>query len=425
MKVLNVPKIKRRILPVVGVLTLSLILTIGCQKESLLDASENLDANFAKKELAEIDQLTDCLHANNCSSLLCLIKDEKNAQNDKINMVMYNYARAINFAAQQPGTLRMMYNALEKDQLDLGVPINDLASDSPDFDQILNEQLLESLSSDNSLRLDDVEIKELLNSRSDVHNYLQSKLTYDEDVYEPIIYFVNTPDQDQMNEAVTVVLGEQINECGEVAGWHKGELILLDEEATANSAGPVIFVDIANVEEDRTQTPVTINNDMLAESRATSYVSIQIDTRKIKLRYENDNNSEIHGWAIMTNNADTQVSGSNYPNFGQIHKNNIGSNGTTYYDDKVLIYPTHTQYHANKFFYGVYERDWAKSKKTVHNGCSGLSAGDAKVRMRYSHEWYFNSCASNPFGNIGPSNTSGSQTFDNSKCKIKVKATLI
>lgn len=153
-------------------------------------------------------------------------------------------------------------------------------------------------------------------------------------------------------------------------------------------------------------------------------VDVKLERFRMQIKnghhFEDDNTSEIRGWYVNSHNDDNSVNGELELNYANVSRSDI-DNSTEFHSIQLLATMSQSLYLSHKSFIGAYEYDWYASKKTVTNDCAPWNA---KVRMKFSHEFYYTACGIAFLGDLPPPNFISSDQFENSKCTFGLRARL-
>ncbi len=391
-------------------------LILSCQKENLT----RYDQHDSQSELRSA-----CLDQNSCSTILCYLEDDEDSENEKINMILYHYAKAIRDIASDSQFLCLMVNAMLEDTFAIGVSLPALAENNTSFRNAVNAALKASMSEEDIFPKDEPGIDSLLQSEDwDANSFLKSQFTYGEIDYEPAIYFIKSPQSCDLEEDPLIVLiAEDVNCCEEVPGWKGEEEILVGEDEVMNSTGVIIFVGLGyhQLISEGFSNP-SVNNAFNTADLRTLERTISVDEFQIKngYRYESSCRSEVRGWVVVFS-----LTGP-YPNINgswgktiKIHKDDIAIS-KIFTNDDYDAFSLNFEDFGKLAFIGTYEYDWWASKRFIPNVCSPYPEHVPWVRMKYFNEWYFHDCGylSTWFPNVG-----STKTFQNEKCMFKLKRT--
>jgi len=390
-------------------------LILSCQKENLTRNDRNTPTGLRSA----------CLDEDYCEDILCYLEDEEDLENEKVNMILYHYAKAVRDVAADSEYLCLMVNAMLEDTFTIGVSLPALAEDNVTFGDAINSALKESISEEDIFPKGEPGIDSLLQCEDwDANIYLKSQFKYGEDNYEPTIYFIMPPESCNLDgDSLVVLIAEDVNCCEEVPGWNGEEEVLVGEDEVMNSTGVIIFVgpgDPQMVSEGFSKP--LVDNELNPVGFRSLDRTISVDEYQVKkgYRYESSCKSEVKGWLVAFT-----LSGPN-PNINtswdkkvKIHKNDIAIS-EIFTEDDYDAFSLSLKDWGKLVFIGTYEYDWWANKWLIPNDCSPYPQHVPSVRMKYFHEWYFHECGyiSSWFPNVG-----SSKTFENEKCMFKLKRT--
>lgn len=340
-------------------------------------------------------------------------------------MILYHYAQAVRDAVQDTGFRCLIVNEILADELGYGVSLHSLAQGNTALSVALNASLKQSITANSVYpKGTEADMEQLLADPSwDANGYLQSKLVYEGDAYEPVVHFVKPPALCQTEGPISVIVGESINECDEAIGWRDGVLTIFSEEGIMASNEINIFVGPGDIPENiaslsEGSKPIDLTKE--DELSLRSIIDIDTDRYQIKAghRYENDNRSEVKGWRLYFLPSTPLPVNPNF-NFWQdfdplkIHKDDINAS-KIFYPDEDAFTMSQSDFNSGLWvFAGAWESDWLQSAKLIFNNCSEWGNHSVQVKMKYSNEWYFFDCGvmSTWFPNVG-----SHKVFENSKC---------
>lgn len=386
----------------------------GCQKESLTS-----QGNAAGRERP----MSDCEDDGDCTDFICMLDDQEDAENKKVNMILYHYAQAVREAVANPSLRCAIVNEMLADEVGYGVSLHGLAAGNATLTGALNTALRQSMASNNIYpRGVEAGIDALIaNPNWDANSYLRSKLTYGDEAYEPVVYFIKYPTSCQTNRPVSVIIGEAVNCCDEVAGWKDGVADIFSEEEIMASDDINIFVGTGMPSQ---QLQALIDGKptvaIKADEEVTFRMNIDIDTDRHQIkaghRYDSSCKSEVYGWRLLFSPAAaTPFTYDFWQDFDpmKIKKNDINAS-KIFTDDKNAFTMNLTDFNAGRSaFIGAWEYDWYASAKLIVNTCSPWVAHSVGVKMKFSHEWYFFDCGvmNTWFPNVG-----SHKIIENEKC---------
>ncbi len=396
---------------------------VGCQKEGPdIPAKPN-------NEKAGGGFLSSCGEPVPGNSVLELMVNPDDAEDTRVNYILYHYAQSVRKAVANPTKRCQIVNALLATPDGQGaLPLLKYAQDNPtSIGNGLNADLKLSISAEN-VYPKGVEpgIDALVQDPNwDANSFLRNKTTYNSDESdEPVIYFVRAPESCDLNRDVIVVIGTDVDDCDDVAGWNGNQEIVMGEAEASSTSAIVIYVGLgqrspsSSLQIKGNDIPVQALDNMISE-RAN--VHIDADEFRIKKRFENSKKSEIMGkWSYYDPSVGFVEANGIPDHFNKlkIHKDDIGSNGTLYDDDEDYFTIPNTNWSIQV---AAYEHDWFSTSKDIKNNCIIPSDNDYNMggKRKYSHEVYFNECvilSSTWFPSVG-----STKSFDNDASYFKFK----
>lgn len=391
----------------------------SCNKESLdIGADMDAAATSVSPLLPSCDDAcgesdSDCYP----TSVLEAVTDAENSGNDRINMILYHYGVAFKAALGDPMYKELALSALMA-QTEDAVSLLELGQDHPDFGAFLNTQLRASMSAKNVYpRGVETGVEALIDTPDwDANAYLADKMSYMGYAYQPVIYEMKPVDI-VSREMVTILIAEEVNNCDDVAGW-RGETEILMSEAEANASDElIVFVAPGKAE------PVisTADTSESAQERDEQLKAVSGKVKGLDYRFEKTGKSEIvafiTGWE--DNPADPKIK-KNDQAYTKFTKKEI-KNQTTVTINRT-IGGINNNPDGTYVFVGFYEHDWyirEKNLKEVKCPCNS-SVPDAKLLMKYNHEWYNTDKFCGKFSVLIPS-VNGTKTLDNKRGTFVLK----
>jgi hypothetical protein len=385
-----------------------------------------------------IPSCSDPLAAN---TVLGLIRTPDDPNNDRLNMMLYHYAKAIRVVAQNPTHLCYMETPMIADVGTIGVSLYTLAQNNASFAQALNAALRQSMSENNIYPKGDVQGIEtsIADANWDANAFLRGKMERPPYAYEPIIYFVKRPTTCESNKLPTVVIAQDVNDCDDVAGWRGSDEVLVSENEAKTSTEPIIFVgpglgtyktdgytggvnEVILTKPNINEEGVFLNDEIGVSERAD--VGIDADLYQIKagFRYESSKRSEIQGWLVTFAPFTPSIYVlNNWEDFNakKIHKDDINDSKLFTEDANAFTIAMASFDAGRSIFYGTFEYDWWTSNKFISNSCSSTPASQSVyAKMKFSNEWYFFNCgvASAIFPSVG-----STWEVNNNKCRFLLK----
>ena len=401
--------------PPIGLATLLLLLLVfaSCEKEALeeKDAISALPENYLSPSCSECGE--------NCyiSSVLEAIHDPEDADNDRINMILYHYGTALRTAFKKPAYQALILDALIADTEE-ATSLLTLAQEHPDFGDYFNAQLRQSMAAKNIYpRGVEEGIDDLIASDDwDANKYLTEQMTKEGYRYEPVVYEMAMAPVLSVN-TVTFLIAQEVNDCDDVAGWTGDTEVLVSEEQVKNAEGLVLFVGPG-----KTQTVISTGAVAgAAQERDEQLKAVSGKIKGLNYRYEKSGKSEIVafvvGWEEDPANPVLEFNSEAYTKFtkNQIKNQNIVSINRS-------IGGIIESANSANMFLGFYEYDWyisSKNRKKVKCPCNS-SVPDAQLSMKYSNEWYNTDKFCGNLATLIPSPT-GSRILDNKKGTFVLK----
>lgn len=379
-------------------------LFIGCEKDSGKDDTGVTPGQFL---LPSCDQSCDECDAGRCypKTVLDAVKDPYDATNDRVNMILYHYAQAVREAAKDPFYRQYMLNALTVNNQPKTASLLTLAQGSSPFANFLNAKLRQSIS-DKYIYPRGVEpgIETMMtNTNWDANTYLKGKLLYAPYSYDPVIYYMKKPATGNEGNVATVLIAQEVNDCDDVAGWRGDTEVLVGENEAINSEEVMFFVGPGNpvemggqqADNNNSEGPVDFAPNA-AQDRAAARIALSQLQIKNGYRYESSGKSEVQGWVVGFNPpGGTPFLQHNDLNFKEkIKKCDIEDSKSFTKDPPIQIIAIEpiSGWLTNNAFMGFYEYDWYVShsnRKEVDASCTSDNDVNVKLRMKYSHEWYY------------------------------------
>lgn len=391
----------------------------SCNKEPL-DISTDSEVAAASTDalLPSCDEA--CAESDNdCypTSVLEAVTDLEDSGNDRINMILYHYGVAFKAALADPTYKELALSTLASESEE-ATSLLELGQTHPAFGAFLNAQLRASMAAKNIYpRGIESGVEALIATPDwDANAYLADKMSYEDYNYQPVIYEMN-PVNTVSKENVTILIAEEVNDCDDVAGW-RGETEILMSEAEANNSDElIVFVAPGKA------GPVISTEDTAesAQERSEQIKAVNGKIKGLNYRYEKSGKSEIvafvTGWE--DNPSEPKVK-NNKDAYTKFTKNQI-KNQTTVTINKSIGGIIESASNANVFI-GFYEHDWYirdGNAKEVKCPCNA-SVPDARLSMKYNHEWYNTDKFCGRLSSLIPSST-GSKTLDNKKGTFVLK----
>jgi len=405
------------------------LLIVSCNKEAI-DLNNNVIETKEKTDHTSFK--TDCRTGDLNRSVKEILKDEKDTENHKINMIMYHYGQAVMKMVRDNELLCYMTDAMLTKKNNLGISISELAKQDKNFKVKLNELLNNSISKNSIYPSKEPGITNLMKGSAwDSNVFLRENFTYEGEQYEPSIYFINSPEYCDASSKVNVLIGEEANECDDVVGWSNGQKIFMSEKEVLTSNAINIFVGVDEIESKKEPySKHDLKNGVIGTTKVPTVptdIDIDIDEFQIKSghHYETSGTSEIRGWRLEywpTNPPDTNPKDDFWEDFNprDVDRDDI-DDSTIFTTDRDAFDMSSSDFINGKFvFIGAYEWDWYTRRKRVFNPFSSNTFTDVWLRMKFSHEYYFkvadhlNYIFSDYWGNT-------TKTYSNNSCYFKLK----
>ncbi len=369
-----------------------------------------------------------CTEAQPTSATVLELMDNPDDVDDtRMNHILYHYANAMRNTMADPTKRCQLVNAMIALDGNGEISLFEYAAENVAFGNDLNAQIQQSIS-ENEVYPKGVEdgIDALLENPSwDANTYLRNKFKYEEIDYDPIAHFVKTPEVCNTSNSVVIVIGTDVNDCDDVAGWRGNTEILMGEGEASTSAEIVIFVGVGERGNPQASSLIDVEDsphfvNLFDTSVADrSYIDIDTDQFRIKKRFDKSKRSEILGYRTrfdpnVNNIWYSGIAGSFNPY--KVHKNDIGANGKMHNDDKNWDNTLPSIFWSIQ--YGAFEKDWYATLKRLDNTCVTHDEYDMSGKRKYSSDLYFNDCtitAFDWFPSVG-----STKVFSNNKCYFKL-----
>lgn len=278
------------------------------------------------------------------------------------------------------------------------------------------------------------------------HMVLNGNGNVEQEHYIPALYFCNIENAD-LNKMPILGTGIDVNE--ELPGmskyedciivWYYDTLTdeyvegIMSEEMAIQSTNPVFIVD--NAVEELTKIGILPNDDLpQTKSNGVTINQFHLSSYEYKVNNRNEGTGKsefcVSGVIIDENNHSSSISfwSNNGKDYHQIAKIDQSEVGLQLYKWVPFVHPQDVMISDliplgnNYIFWNTFERDWARSRKTLGtptvNGTTYYLTGN----MRYSSDWY----AFNPTDiqsnclNLTYIYNNGMQLFANSKGNIGI-----
>ena len=388
-------------------LLILLLVFASCEKEILEsdEAFSTLPENYLQPSCSECGE--------NCylSSVLEAIKDPADADNDRINMILYHYGTALKTAFKNSTYQELILNALNTDTEE-ATSLLELAQAHPAFGDYFNVQLRQSMAA-KAIYPRGVEtgIDGLIATEDwDANKYLTEQMTKEGYSYHPVVYEMAMAPVLSVNTA-TFLIAQEVNDCDDVAGWTGDTEVLVSEEQVRNAEGLVLFVGPG-----KTQTVISAGDVAgAAQERDEQLKAVSGKIKGLNYRYEKSGKSEIVAFATgWENDPKTPGYESNKDAYTKFTKTQIKNQTVVTINRNIGGVLANAS--GTNFFIGFYEYDWYISNKNVKKvkcPCNS-SVPDTGLAMKYANEWYNTDKFCGRLTTLIPSPT-GSRILDNKK----------
>ncbi len=420
-----------------GIISLLLLLFIAtsCKKEeTIYNSSLEEDSLFASCET--------CGEGCSFSSVLDAIKDTEDSHNDRMNMILYHYGVAAKAALQNPTHKTLIINALTNDTED-ATSLLALATENTAFASFFNEELRQSVLAENVYpRGVEPGIETLIqNPAWDANSYLSDKMVNENYIYDPVLYEVS-PTTTLSSNTISVLIAQEVNDCDDVVGWTGNTEVVFSESEATTALDLVLIVGpgnalelpgsisapnndtpTASLMETDTDNSYTIGDDQASERSVLmgeELISVSGKIKGLKYRYEKSGKSEIinfvTGW---TSNPESPFLRSNKQGQESFKKREIQDQVTVSINRSIAGI---IESPSVNLFVGYYEYDWYISNKNLKDvACPcNSSVPDARLAMKYKHEWYNTDKFCGTLSSLIPS-PYGSKTINNYKGTFVLK----
>ncbi len=378
----------------------SVFLFTGCDKESITQVEPMLETVETRNELRVPE----------------LLADKDDPENDKVNKVLYVFAHAVKDLSTDSEILALLKDEMKKDKKGYGLSLRQLAVENERFGVQLASKLEKYLGEPHL-----AELKTEMQGKTGhaLTKQLSAALLCRGKVYEPVVHTLRQETELSFrSQDVVVAIAQEMNDNDEVLAYRNGSStpFLLSEAAALASNDLIIFVGPGDItyelEEDDIQGESLFGLVEFGSNLKLERFRMQI---KNGFHFEDDNTSEIRGWYVISHLDDNSILVQRQLDFDNVSRSNI-NRSTLFREIQLLgIYNTSSLYTSHKSFIGAYEYDWYASKKTITNDCAPYNA---KVKMKFSHEFYFKTCGITFLGELLPPNFSAGNEFENEKCRF-------
>jgi hypothetical protein len=292
-----------KFLKIRNLLLVSLLLISGAATTFFISSCQKEKLPAATAESTTTPLLPSCPgFCSNCGDDPCAPKTVLEAvttladpANNQENMIYYHYAQAIRDAVKTPAFLQYIMNEMTVNNQGVSVSIYRLAQNNPAFATYINTKLRQSILA-NYIYPRGVEpgIEALIvNPNWDANLYLKSHLQNAGFYFDPVVFYKTKPVPTAVTLPVTVLIGQEVNDCDDAAGW-KGDVESLVGEVEGRSGDRVVMI-VGPGTDGNVNTGISVASAAEAEDR-TSRVSMKsIKIKGSAYRYENSGKSEITG----------------------------------------------------------------------------------------------------------------------------------
>jgi hypothetical protein len=335
------------------------------------------------------DYCSEC-NSGHCDpkSVLEAVNTPDDQENDRVNMILYHYAKAVKEAAKNPTYRAYMLNAMTVNNQGVSPSLLTLANGNTAFATFLNDKIRSSVSAE-TVYPKGVEpgIATLVNDVNwDANAYLKSKLTYKGQSYDPVIHYIAKPLTSSISFDATVLIAQEVNDCDDIAGW-KGDTEVLVGQAEASQNTRAVFIVEPGYNGAVSQGIAPPPTDIVSERTTTVNMSSFVINGE-SYRYEANGKSDIAGfWQSYTPSPAFMALASNGSAFWKKVKCKDIKDAKTITDATTIFAATAaTPWDGGNFFIGFYEYDWYAQWKKIDAPCeSMISVGG---NMKFSNEWY-------------------------------------
>jgi hypothetical protein len=404
----------------------SLTFFAGCQKEpASYAAPENGTPKYPSCSEASVTYET----------VLDLMVNADDAADQRLNHILYHYGRAVKKAVENTTKRCQLLDAMLAENGDGEISLLDFATENASFGADLNADLRQSIS-ENTVYPKGVESgieAQLEQTNWDANAYLRSKFTYEGTQYEPKAHFIKRPERCDLSKPIVVVIGTDVNDCDDVAGWRGNTEILLGEAEANSTSDIVIYIGVGESgnasPSSLVSRPGSSLNDLALQDRMLA-IDFDVDEFMIKKRFDHSRKSEINGgWTYYSPTADGIEKYTEADDFDpkRVHKDDIGEDGELFTDDQDWMDELPNMSWSIHFF--CWENDWYATTKHIENECitdgnSNNQDGeyDMSSKRKLSSDMYFNICsitAQNMFPQVNSTVTTNN---DAAYFKIKRKS---
>jgi hypothetical protein len=355
-----------------AVILLTGSLITSCEKEQQLKDKETSSRGSEEPQYLTPSCDDYCAECNeghcNPRNVLEAITIPNDTPNNRANMILYHYAYAVKEAAKDAAMRQYMVSAMSSGSQKITPFLLTLAQNNSTFGSFLNTKIKESISN-NNVYPKGVEpgISTLLATTSwDANTYLQQKLVYAGATFDPVIHYITAPNTNSTSQPATVLIGQEVNDCDDVAGW-KGDAEVLVGETEANSGDRAVFIvdPGAGGAVQYLQTPET-GMEEATQDRTTTVNMASIQIMGEAYRYENNGKSEVKGGYVKFTSAPFSIDATN----NQVFYKKITCSQLK---NMTIVGNTNTMvsggFDGSSHFFGFFEYDWYASSWTINNLC--------------------------------------------------------
>jgi hypothetical protein len=403
-----------RTLSLCFVLALAIILTFTmCKKAESPQLVEEPPIGF--KPSCD-DSCSECDAFCYPKTVLDAIRDDSDLANNEMNIITYHFAKALNKTLKDPNARRALYKVLRDKKENISTSFAELSVLGQVFEQKFKSELENVIASSNIYPS---------NSNGDPVKFLLTKIPASYQGYSIGVHGMNLVNFDD-EYTVPVAIAEDVNACGDIAGWsNEQEQLISEKEVIGNKlsiaiVGPYSPHSTKNAVNEAASAPTI---DRVAMS--LDWTQYQI---KKGYRYEASGPSQVHhkfiGFYNTTNTVPpfaNFVSGVNNGSLARVKKCDVNDSKSFTNSPAVGIqnWDPVTGFLSNYFFMVAYEYDWWADWKELEAPCGTGSTVVLpplfSVKMKFDHEWYFKLCDLG--NNIFPSNGS-IYPINNEKCSF-------
>ncbi len=335
------------------------------------------------------DYCSEC-NSGHCDpkSVLEAVNTPDDQENDRVNMILYHYAKAVKEAAKNPTYRAYMLNAMTVNNQGISPSLLTLANGNTAFATFLNDKIRSSVSAE-TVYPKGVEpgIATLVNDANwDANAYLKSKLTYKGQSYDPVIHYIAKPLASSSSFDATVLIAQEVNDCDDIAGW-KGDTEVLVGQAEASQNTRAVFIVGPGQDGSASQGSVPPPTDVVTD-RTTRITMSSFVINGESYRYENNGKSDIkgllHGYTPSPSYMATFDKSDVF--FTRVKCKTIKNMTTVFNTDRILGAASDPTWDGGSWYMVFYEYDWYASFWTISAPCESMIG--VKGQMKFSNEWY-------------------------------------